>query len=99
MRKLINESDVNYESESISLEHATLAPRSSAKIPMLMGGHSDSVLSRIGRISDGLISYYYTAKDYQESWSEIASVAQVSSRDRSSFEENEHRPAFNCFEL
>ena len=53
---------------------------------MLMGGYSDSVLSRTGRISDGWISYYYTAKDYQESWSKIAIAARASNRDPSSLQ-------------
>ena len=84
VQKLVNETDVNYESSSILLEHATLEPRSAERIPMLMGGYSDSVLSRAGRISDGWISYYYTPTDYHESWSKVESAAKDAGRDRNS---------------
>ena len=50
----------------------------------MIGGYSDSVLSRAGRISDGWISYYYTASDYRESWSKVASAARVAGRDPNS---------------
>jgi len=81
VRKLLNESDVNYKSEKIVLEHATIEPKSPVQIPMLMGGYSDQVLGRAGRLADGWISYYYTATDYLNSWNKVIASARESRRE------------------
>lgn len=71
VRRLLNETDVNYSGDGIQLEHATILPKSSVPIPMLMGGYSDRVLTRVGRLADGWISYYYTPEDFAGSWSMV----------------------------
>ena len=81
VRKLLNESDVNYKSEKIVLEHATIEPKGSVPIPMLMGGYSDNVLGRAGRLADGWISYYYTPEDYRDSWNKVIDSAKESRRE------------------
>ncbi len=80
LRQLLNESDVNYEGNGITLEHATILPKSSTSVPMLIGGYSDRVLERTGKLADGWISYYYTADDYAASWSKVKASAIESQR-------------------
>ncbi|MDA4111600.1 MAG: LLM class flavin-dependent oxidoreductase [Thaumarchaeota archaeon] len=81
VRKLLEDSDVNFRSGRIVLEHATLEPRSTVRIPMLMGGYSDAVLERVGRLSDGWISYYYRPEDFRDSFTKVIVSAQSSNRD------------------
>ncbi len=81
VRRLLNEADVNFRGEGIELDHATILPTSSTKIPMLMGGYSDRVLNRAGRLADGWISYYYTPEDYADSWSKVRAGALEAGRD------------------
>ncbi len=84
VRRLLNESDVNYSGRGIELEHATILPKSSTPIPMLIGGYSDQVLKRAGKLADGWISYYYTPDDYEDSWKKVKKSALESNRDPSS---------------
>lgn len=79
VRSLLNENDVNYTSDSIKLEHASMEPKTTP-IPFLIGGYSDNVLARVGRISDGWISYYYTPQGYAESWQKIEQSAKKNGR-------------------
>jgi len=81
VRRLLNETDVNYQKDGIVIEHATILPKSSVPIPLLMGGYSDKVLERTGRLADGWVSYYYTASDYLQSWNKIVSSARTAGRD------------------
>jgi probable F420-dependent oxidoreductase len=81
VRRLLNESDINYKGNSTELEHATILPKSSVSIPMLMGGYSDRVLRRVGRLADGWISYYYTPQDYANAWKLVEGAAKEAKRD------------------
>jgi probable F420-dependent oxidoreductase len=83
VRKLLTSMDVNYQGNGIVLEHATIEPHPTVPIPMLMGGYSDRVLDRVGRISDGWVSYYYGPEDFSDSWERIRSSAQKAGRDLS----------------
>jgi len=75
VRKLLAERDVTDLSGNYNLDHATMEPKAD-RIPMLIGGYSDTVLERTGRLADGWISYYYTAESYAESWAKVATSAQ-----------------------
>jgi probable F420-dependent oxidoreductase len=81
VRRLLNESDVSYKGNSTELEHATILPKSPAPIPMLMGGYSDRVLRRAGRLADGWISYYYTPEDYANAWKVVEEGAREKNKD------------------
>jgi probable F420-dependent oxidoreductase len=81
VRKLLNDSDVNYTGLNTQLEHATILPKSPIPIPMLMGGYSDRVLLRTGRLADGWISYYYTPEDYANAWKMVEKGAKTANRD------------------
>lgn len=80
LRRLLNESDVNFQSGSVNLEHATILPKSAVPVPMLMGGYSDRVLGRAGRLADGWISYYYTPADFLDSWNKVRAIASKNGR-------------------
>jgi probable F420-dependent oxidoreductase len=81
VRKLLDDSDVNFAGLNSQLEHATILPKSSIPIPMLMGGYSDRVLQRAGRLADGWISYYYTPEDYGNAWKMVVKGARMANRD------------------
>jgi alkanesulfonate monooxygenase SsuD/methylene tetrahydromethanopterin reductase-like flavin-dependent oxidoreductase (luciferase family) len=83
VRRLLNESDVNYVDDTIKLEHATILPKSSSPIPMLMGGYSKTVLERTGKFADGWISYYYTSEDFVDSWNIVRASAVNAGKDPS----------------
>ncbi|MDG6997206.1 MAG: LLM class flavin-dependent oxidoreductase, partial [Nitrososphaerota archaeon] len=65
LRSLLNEVDISYANEGFVLEHATIEPKPTKKIPLLIGGYSDAVLDRAGRLADGWISYYYTPQGFE----------------------------------
>jgi probable F420-dependent oxidoreductase len=81
LRKLLNEGDVNYSGEDFLLEHATIEPKTSMPIPLMMGGYSDTALNRVGRLSDGWVSYYYSPAAYSNSWNKVVSGARSAGRD------------------
>ena len=83
VKRLLNDSDVNYKSGSVELEHATIEPRVPQYIPMFIGGYSDEVLERAGRLSDGWLSYYYRPDDYRNSWQKVLASAQRHGRNAS----------------
>ncbi|MHB8568022.1 MAG: LLM class flavin-dependent oxidoreductase [Nitrososphaerales archaeon] len=84
VRKLLNESDLSYNEDGFVLDHASMEPKSTEKIPMVIGGYSDRVLERAGRVGDGWISYYYTPMGFAESWLKVEKSAKESGRDSSS---------------
>ena len=80
VKSFLNENDVNYSSGGMRIEHASMEPKSNVPIPMLLGGYSRNVLERAGKIADGWIAYYYTARDYKESWKVVESSARENGR-------------------
>jgi alkanesulfonate monooxygenase len=86
VKKLLNENDVNYSSEGYELKHASMEPRGEGKIPLLVGGYSEKVLERAGRIGDGWISYYYTPHDFSESLEKVTESAEKNGRSPPSLE-------------
>lgn len=71
VKRLVNESDVSYRSNEFDLDHVSLEPRAPQPMPMLIGGHSDTVLERAGRLADGWIAYYYTPEAFTSSWGKV----------------------------
>ncbi len=84
IRRLLYESDVNYDSSGFVLSHASMEPKTQVALPMMIGGYADSVLRRAGKLSDGWIGYYYPPKDFNESWSKVLHAASDAGRDVSS---------------
>lgn len=80
VKSLLTEKDLNYNSEGFKLEHASMEPKSTIPIPLLIGGYSDSVLARAGGISDGWISYYYTPQGFSDSWRKVEESARINGR-------------------
>src|SRR2546428_8989527 len=80
VRKLLSENDVNYNEDGLEIKHASMEPKSPEKIPMLIGGYSDIVLERAGRIGDGWIAYYYTPDGFMESWRKVCTSAETNNR-------------------
>ncbi len=81
MRRLVNEGDINGEVGKRKFVHTTMEPRPQRPPKILMGGYK--VLKRIGTMSDGWISSYYTPEDFKETWIEILRYAKESGRSES----------------
>jgi alkanesulfonate monooxygenase SsuD/methylene tetrahydromethanopterin reductase-like flavin-dependent oxidoreductase (luciferase family) len=75
VKSLLMGRDISYDSDGIRLEHASMEPTSTTPITMLIGGYSDLVLARAGRIADGWISYYYTPEGFSTSWKKVVNSA------------------------
>jgi alkanesulfonate monooxygenase SsuD/methylene tetrahydromethanopterin reductase-like flavin-dependent oxidoreductase (luciferase family) len=80
VRRLLDESDVTYKSNGVSLEHASMEPKSPDRIPMLIGGYADVVLRRAGELADGWISYYYAPEGFARSWKLVSESARAKGR-------------------
>ena len=80
VKSLLTEKDVQYSSEGFRLEHASMEPKSEIPIPLVIGGYSDSALARVGRLSDGWISYYYTPQGFADSFHKVAESARKNGR-------------------
>ncbi|MHB8565833.1 MAG: LLM class flavin-dependent oxidoreductase [Nitrososphaerales archaeon] len=78
VRKLVSETDINMQLGNRSFHHTTMEPRPSSPPKILMGGYK--VLKRIGTMSDGWISSYYTPEDFGETWLEILKFARAAGR-------------------
>ncbi len=78
VRKLVSETDINMQLGNRSFRHTTMEPRPPAPPKILMGGYK--VLKRIGTMSDGWISSYYTPEDFSETWLEILKYARGAGR-------------------
>jgi alkanesulfonate monooxygenase len=85
LKRLLTEDDINVQGSGYEYKHTTIAPRPSRenRIRMLMGGYVERVLKRVGTISDGWLSYYYTAKDFSESWNRVIGYAKAAGRNPS----------------
>ncbi len=78
VRKLVNEEDINMQVGNRRFNHTSMKPRPGVPPKILMGGYK--VLKRIGTMSDGWISSYYTPEDFGQTWSEIMVYARAAER-------------------
>ncbi len=83
LRRLLSEDDISTRANGREYQHVTIAPRPDGGDgpKILMGGYVEGVLRRVGRLSDGWLSYYYTPNDFSKSWQKVQRYAKESGRD------------------
>lgn len=76
---------VTMEVDEFNLREAVNAPKpyQNPRPPVLIGGYVDKVLRRVARVSDGWLTYAYTAESFTRSWNKIKRFAREYGRDPS----------------
>lgn len=85
LRKLLSEDDITLNASGREYSHVTIGPKPprGSGPKLLMGGYVERVLKRVGTMSDGWLSYYYTPEDFSKSWKKVLQYAQAAGRDPS----------------
>ena len=81
VRRLLSEPDVSTKSQYFDFDRVSIEPRPMVPVPMLIGGYSDFVLKRAGRLADGWVTYYYTPEGFADAWTKVLSSADNARRD------------------
>ena len=83
--KLWSGEPVTMEVDEFNLREAVNAPKpyQDPHPEILIGGYVDRVLRRVARVSDGWLTYAYTAADFTKSWNKIKDFAREYGRDPS----------------
>ncbi len=83
--KLWTGEPVTLEVDEFNLREAVCAPKplQDPHPKVLIGGYVDRVLRRVARVSDGWLTYAYTAEDFTKSWNKIKQFAREYGRDPS----------------
>jgi alkanesulfonate monooxygenase SsuD/methylene tetrahydromethanopterin reductase-like flavin-dependent oxidoreductase (luciferase family) len=80
VRQLLRGDPVDHESEFFRLERAQIAPAPTQPIPMVVGGRSDAAVSRAGRLGDGWIGVWVSARRYAQAVTQMREAAVASGR-------------------
>lgn len=83
--KLWTGEPVTMEVDEFNLREAVNAPKpyQDPHPKVLIGGYVDKVLRRVARVSDGWLTYAYTAESFTNSWNKIKGFAREYGRDPS----------------
>jgi len=85
IKRLLSEDDITTQVRGYEYKHVTIAPKPAegTRPKLLMGGYVERVLRRVGNLSDGWLSYYYTPDDFSTSWKKVQQYAKDAGRDPS----------------
>lgn len=81
VQALLTGEPVDHDGEFFHLEGAQIGPAPSEPIPMVVGGRSDAALTRAGRLGDGWISVFVSAKRYAQAVDQMEQAAADAGRD------------------
>ena len=81
VRELLTGQPVDHDGEFFHLEGAQIGPAPSEPVPMVVGGRSDAALTRAGRLGDGWISVFVSAKRYAQAIAQMEQAADDAGRD------------------
>lgn len=79
--RLWEEDDVSGEYDGRVFKHVRMLPLPTPRPRVLIGGYVDRVLERVATRSDGWLTYFYTAEDFGQSWTQIGRFADAGGRD------------------
>lgn len=81
--RLWEEESVSAQMDEMNLREAVLLPKPFQKPrpPVLIGGYVEKVLRRVAKVSDGWLTYFYTAEGFTKSWAKILEYAREYGRD------------------
>jgi probable F420-dependent oxidoreductase len=79
--RLWADDDVSGEWDGRVLQHVRMLPRPRPRPQVLIGGYVNRVLRRVGTLSDGWVTYFYTPSSIAGAWSTIRGYAEDAGRD------------------
>ncbi len=87
MKRLWTEDRVTGSYGQNELHNVNMEPKPLQKphIPIWMGGYTDPVLKRVGRLADGWISYFYTPESFSKSWKKALESVQRNGKQPNQF--------------
>ena len=80
VRQLLRGEPVDHESEFFRLDGAQISPAPAQPIPMVVGGRSDAAVSRAGRLGDGWIGIWVSARRYGQAVAQMREAAAAAER-------------------
>lgn len=80
VRRLLTGDQVSYQGEFFALDAASVRPVPEAPIPIVVGGRSDAALRRAGRLGDGWLGIWVSAKRCAEAIEAVAAHARDAGR-------------------
>lgn len=80
LRGLLAGESVTFDGEFYALDEARILPTPSPAVPLVLGGRSDAVLRRIGRLADGWLAIWVSPRRFAEALSQIADEAVAAGR-------------------
>jgi alkanesulfonate monooxygenase len=87
MKRLWTEDRVSGSYGQKELRNVNMEPKPIQKphVPIWMGGYTDQVLKRVGRLADGWISYFYTPESFAKTWNKVLRYAQANDKQPTQF--------------
>jgi hypothetical protein len=89
LRRLLAGEEVGHEGEFFALDHASIRPAPAPWIPLVVGGRSDAALRRAGRLGDGWLGIWTSARRCADAIAAVAGHAADAGRT----DVARHRPA------
>lgn len=81
VRQLLSGSSVTYAGEFFSLDQASLVPVPEIPIPLVVGGRSEAALRRAGRLGDGWLGIWTSARRCAEAIESVEGYGREAGRD------------------
>ncbi len=75
LRALLAGGPVTHRGDFFDLDEALVLPAPSPAVPIVVGGRSDAALDRTGRLGDGWLGIWVSARRYAEVVSRVAEIA------------------------
>jgi alkanesulfonate monooxygenase SsuD/methylene tetrahydromethanopterin reductase-like flavin-dependent oxidoreductase (luciferase family) len=80
LRPLLAGEEVSFAGEFFTLEQAALRPVPPEPVPLIIGGRSDAALRRAGRLGDGWLGIWVSARRFAEAVEAVAAHAKEAGR-------------------
>jgi alkanesulfonate monooxygenase SsuD/methylene tetrahydromethanopterin reductase-like flavin-dependent oxidoreductase (luciferase family) len=80
LRLLLAGEEISFDGEFFALEQAALLPVPEAPVPLIVGGRSDAALRRAGRLGDGWLGIWVSARRFAEAVGVVAAHAKDAAR-------------------
>ncbi len=81
LRALLTGEPVTFHGEFFALDDALVRPAPAEPVPLVVGGRSDAAIRRAGRLGDGWVAIWVSARRYREGLAMAGDVAADADRD------------------
>lgn len=88
LKRFWSEARVDGAEDGMVFRGSVMVPRPAQqpRPPLLFGGYVDKVLRRVGSLSDGWLTYFYTPDSFATAWRKVLASAEEAGRDPSSLD-------------